>query len=273
MRYSLIDTHCHITCDVLFEKIDKIIENATQQHVDRMLVVCTNFKEYARAEKLKETYPSMFDIALGVHPNDVYNFTEMDYEHVEHLLMQGKLQALGEIGLDYHWGDVKKEDQKMSFIRQIELAKKYNKPIVIHMRDASKDMVEILQQYAPIMGVMHCYSGSYETARSLLKIGLYFSFAGPLTFKNSRGLPEIASQLPLDRIFVETDCPYLTPHPFRGKLNEPKYVVYTFEKLCEIKELTREEVANQMQTNYELLFHDYKKRGCNEIDTSENSND
>lgn len=253
MEHYLIDTHCHITCDDLYERIDEIIANAQEHGIGKMLIICTNFKEYERAAQLQEKN-DLFDIALGFHPNDLYSFEEADYERLETLLKENRLIALGEIGLDYHWDDVAKEDQKAGFIRQIKLAQKYDKPILIHMREATKDTIDILKEFAPVKGIMHCYSGSYETAEILMKLGFYIAFGGPLTFKNSRGAPEVAARIPLDRLFVETDSPYLTPHPYRGKQNEPKYAAVTFEKLCEIKEVDLEEAAEQMQKNYKVLF-------------------
>lgn len=250
----LIDTHCHITCDALYKRIDEVLENAQQAGVQRMLIICTNFIEYERAQRLKDAQPHRFDIALGFHPNDLYAFHEEDYERLEQLLKEDRLIAVGEIGLDYHWDDVERNDQKTGFLRQIELAHVYKKPILIHMREATKDTVDILQAAGPGKGIMHCYSGSLETAQELMRIGFSISFGGPLTFKNSRGAPEVAKKIPLDRLFVETDCPYLTPHPFRGKQNEPMYVRYTFDKLCEIKQLDEETMAQQMQKNYEALF-------------------
>ena len=170
------------------------------------------------------------------------------------LLKQERLIAVGEIGLDYHWEDVQPQDQKTGFIRQIRLAQKYNKPILIHMREATKDTLDILKDMGPLKGIMHCYSGSKEVAMELIKIGFYISFGGPLTFKNSRGAPATAEALPLNRLFVETDSPYLTPHPFRGKQNEPMYVRYTFDKLCEIKAVEKDLAAEQLRKNYEELF-------------------
>lgn len=251
---KLIDTHCHITCDDLYARIEEVSANAKQANVVNMMIVCTNFTEYERAKVLQSQEPERYDIALGFHPNDLYAFSEADYERLETLLKQHSLTALGEIGLDYHWDDVTKEDQKKGFRRQLALAKTYQVPILIHMREATQDTLEILKQYAPLPGIMHCYSGSKEIAQELIKLGLYISFGGPLTFKNSRGAPQTAQALPIDRLFVETDCPYLTPHPFRGKQNEPMYVRYTFDKLCEIKGLDAKTLAAQMQENYKKLF-------------------
>ena len=161
--------------------------------------------------------------------------------------------ALGEIGLDYYWVSDNKEKQKELFIRQIQLANQLQLPILVHMRDATQDTIEILKQN-PCIGIMHCYSGSAETSKILLKMGFYLSFAGPLTFKNAKDAPEVCRQAPIDRIFVETDAPYLTPHPFRGKENEPAYVHLTFEKVCEIKEIDSQILMDQMKENYRRLF-------------------
>ena len=253
MNYQLIDTHCHITCDELYEDIEEILLRAKQHHVTRMLAVCTSFQEYERAELLKNAgHP--IDIALGFHPNDLYAFHEEDYCHLEELLIQNRLIAIGEIGLDYHWDDVKKEDQMTGFVRQMELAQQYHKPVLIHMREATKDTLEVLRRYPSCTGIMHCYSGSYETAKILLNMGYYIAYGGPLTFKNSRGAPETAARLPVERLFVETDSPYLTPHPFRGKPNEPMYIEHTFLKLCEIKGMSKEALANELLKNYQTLF-------------------
>lgn len=251
--YGLTDTHCHITDERLFSRIDEIMENAKAAGVVRMLVVCVGFEEYERAEQLREKgYP--LDIAVGFHPCDLYKFNEADYRHLEELAACKKLIAIGEIGLDYHWDDVAVEDQKIGFIRQLKLAEKYHLPVLIHMREATKDTVEILLQHSCV-GVMHCYSGSYETAEILIRHGYYISYGGPLTFKNSRGAPQVAAKLPIERLLIETDCPYLTPHPFRGKENEPKYISYTFEKLCEIRDMEKEVLAEQLEQNYRRLFY------------------
>lgn len=253
MNIQLTDTHCHITCDALYERIEEVLQNAAEHGVTRMFIMCTNFKEYERAEELRKK-EDVFDIALGFHPNDLYAFQEEDYERLEHLLKEHKIDAIGEIGLDYHWDDVKKEDQKIGFLRQLKLAQKYQRPVLIHMREATKDTLDILREVQPITGIMHCFSGSYETAMEAIKLGFYISYGGPLTFKNSRGAPEVAEQLPLDRLLIETDCPYLTPHPYRGKQNEPMYVKTTFEKLCEIKKISEEELSKQLQENYQQLM-------------------
>lgn len=218
------------------------------------MIVCTSFKEFERAELLKQR-EDCFDIALGFHPCDLNEVTEADYERLEQLLREDRICAVGEIGMDYHWDEVDKKDQEAGFCRQIELAKSYGKPILIHMREATKDTLEILQRYAPHKGIFHCFSGSLETAQIVLRMGFHIAYGGPLTFKNSRGAPQVCAQLPKERLFVETDCPYLTPHPYRGKQNEPMYVEVTFDKLCEIQGVEKEVMAEQMRKSYTELFH------------------
>lgn len=247
---ALLDSHCHITCDRLYGRIEEVLVHAQEQNIEKMMIICTNFIEYERARKLADQ-DARFQVALGFHPNELYSFQESDYIKLEALLADNKLDALGEIGLDYHWDDVKKEDQTEGFIRQIELANKYQYPILIHMRDATKDCIDVLKNYAKTKFVLHCFSGSSETAKEVMRMGGYISFAGPLTFKNARGLTEVPAVCDLDKILIETDCPYLTPHPHRGKENEPMFVRYTFEKLCTLLDLGEERLSEQIKKNYD----------------------
>lgn len=250
----IIDTHSHILCSQLIERFEEVKQNAMNAGIGKVLIVCTDIAQGRKAVEIAKK-DSMFDVAVGFHPCDLYDVTEQDYEALEDLMKEDTVVALGEIGLDYYWKDVDKETQVKGFHRQIKLALKYEKPILIHMREATKDTLDILKEYAPLKGIMHCFSGSIETAREVIKIGLHISFGGPLTFKNSRGAPEVAKEIPVEYLFVETDAPYLTPHPYRGKQNEPMYVKVTFDKLCEIKEMEPKELESIMENNYKKLFH------------------
>lgn len=253
MEYSLIDTHCHITCDRLFSRIEEVIANAKAHHITRMMIVCTNYIEFERAEALN-VQDTKFDIAFGFHPTDLNEVGEADYQQLETLIKEGRLTAIGEIGLDYHWDNVERKDQIVGFRRQLELANTYELPILIHMREATKDTLDIIQEYPSVHGVFHCFSGSIETAKKALSLGYYISIGGPITFKNARGLPEVTAQIPADRLFVETDCPFLTPHPYRGIENEPMYVQYTFQKVSECIGMREEELSSRMVKNYQTLF-------------------
>lgn len=253
MSYTLIDTHCHITSDSLYERIEEVMENAHRNNVKEMLVVCTDFVSYKRAKEVQAKYEGI-KIAFGFHPSDLYDFKEEDYIRLEELVKNKEIDVLGEIGLDYYWDNVAREDQKVGFIRQIEIANKYNMPIVIHMRDATKDTLDVLKEYAKTKFVMHCFSGSAESAKEVMRMGGYISFAGPITFKNARGLTEVPQVCDRTRIFVETDCPYLTPHPHRGKQNEPMYVQHTFLKVCELLEEDPAQLAAQMAMNFHAFI-------------------
>lgn len=249
----LIDTHAHIVCEELRPRLQEIMQNAKDAGVGKILIICTDNEQGEYAIELAKQH-SMFDVAIGFHPNDLYEVHDEDWQYFNKLIKDEHVVAIGEIGLDYHWDDVDKDTQKAGFIKQMQIANDVNKPILIHMREATQDTIKLMQEYAKTGGIMHCFNGSLETANILMKLGMYISFGGPLTFKNARGLPEVAKDIPIDRIFVETDCPYLTPHPFRGKQNEPKYVVHTFEKLCEIKAIAPEQLSAQMEENYKILF-------------------
>lgn len=249
---KILDTHSHITCDALYERIDEIIENAKHANIERILCVCCSKEEIERALQLAQRY-DFIDCAYGYHPEDVDQITDQDLSELEAILRNQAIVALGEIGLDYYWVQDNKLAQKELFIKQIELANKLDLPILIHMREATMDTLEILKQH-PTKGIFHCYSGSVETSKEIFKMGYFVSFAGPLTFKNARDSVEVCRQAPLDRIFVETDAPYLSPHPMRGTQNEPANVVHTFNKLCEIKETDPQIVANQMKLSYQKLF-------------------
>ena len=249
---GIIDTHSHVTCERLVGRIDEIVANAKAHNIEKILIVCCSESEARLAIQAAEKY-DIFDCAFGYHPENVDDINEHDFEILKDILANPHMVALGEIGLDYYWVSDNKEKQKELFIRQIQLANQLQLPILVHMRDATQDTIEILRQN-PCKGIMHCYSGSAETSKILLKMGFYLSFAGPLTFKNAKDAPEVCRQAPIDRIFVETDAPYLTPHPFRGKENEPAYVHLTFEKVCEIKEMEPQVLMDQMKENYRRLF-------------------
>lgn len=246
---KLIDSHAHITCHQLYERIDEVIENAVIAKVQRILVVCTDFICYERAIQLQHDQ-IQFDIALGFHPCDLNDFNERDYLRLEEIIKSGTIVALGEIGLDYHWDTVTKEAQKIGFIRQIKLANTYGLPILIHMREATQDTLDILKEHCRVKFLMHCFSGSKEVAQIVMKMDGYISFAGPITFKNAKGLNEVPSVCDIHRILVETDCPYLTPHPYRGKQNEVKYVAQTFLKVAELLQISEDELAKIMEDNY-----------------------
>lgn len=250
-----IDSHAHLN-DKAFElEVEQIIDSALEAGVKAILVPGFDLASSVKAVELAEKYPMLW-AAVGVHPHDAKTWDRATAAQLEQLLTQPKVVALGEIGLDYHYNYSTKEEQLRAFIEQINIAKSCRKPIIIHNREAHQDTLEILSREKPgdAGGVMHCFSGSGEIAAQFLHLGLHISFAGPLTFTNAVKLRETAADIPMERLLVETDSPYLTPHPFRGRRNEPAHVKLVGEKLAEVKKLTIAEVMNITAENFKTLF-------------------
>lgn len=245
------DSHCHITDEMLYGRINEIMENMKENNVDNVMVICCKEIDYLRAIELKKQFP-FIRIAFGWYPQDALEITEKHFELLENVI--SSLDCVGEIGLDYYWDDSFKDKQKEIFIRQIQLANQYQKPISIHMRSATKDTLDILREYAQTKIIFHCFSGSKETMMECLKMNSMISFAGPITYKNARQAIECIEACPLDRILTETDSPYLTPVPFRGKQNEPKYVSFVAKKICDIKQVDPLVLCAQIEKNFHSLF-------------------
>lgn len=247
----LVDTHCHLDNEKFDEDRLDVIDR-----IKGNLEFCVNIGyDLASSKKsleLAKKYDFIYAV-IGVHPIDIAEYDEEIEKELELLAKDSKVVAIGEIGLDYHWMTEPKEIQQERFRRQLELAKRLNKPVVIHTRDAMEDTVNILKEYPNITGVIHCYPGSLETAKQLVD-RFYLGIGGTLTFKNSKKIVEVVKTIPLDRIVIETDCPYLTPEPFRGKRNEPIYVEYIAKKIAEIKEITVEDVAKITTENAKKLY-------------------
>lgn len=235
------NTHTHLNSEELYKNRDVYIKNALENQVSNIVVAGYDLESSKRAVSIAHEYPFIY-ATVGISPNDCLETTDDDLKEVEALLQDPCVVALGEIGLDYYWDDVPRDKQKDIFIKQINIAKKYNKPIVIHARDAYEDTYEILKQSAHY-GIMHCYSGSVEMAKRYIEIGFEISLAGPVTFKNAKVPKQVATEIGIDHLMIETDCPYLTPHPFRGKLNEPANVVYIAQEIAKLKNMEIEDIA------------------------------
>jgi TatD DNase family protein len=210
--------------------------------------------ETKKALALNDEY-GMFDVAYGFHPSDIDKISDSGFSILESFLKDNKLRAVGEIGLDYYWHKDNKEEQKNVFIRQIELANKYNVPIIVHMRDSASDTLDILRKHRPVKGgIMHCYSGSLEMAFEYIKCGMYISLGGPVTFKNAHTPKEVAKGIGIEWLLTETDCPYLTPHPFRGKRNEPAMVELIGLEISRLREIEPDLLMEKIAENYNRLF-------------------
>ena len=251
----LFDTHVHVNAEQFNEDLEDVIDRAKEAGVDNMVVVGFDRPTIIRAMELIETYDFMY-AAVGWHPVDAIDMTEDDLQWIEELSNHPKVVAIGEMGLDYHWDKSPKDVQMEVFRKQIRLAKKVGLPIIIHNREATADIVNILkeEEASRVGGIMHCFSGSAETALECINMNFYISLGGPVTFKNAKKPKEVAAAVPLDRLLIETDCPYLAPHPYRGKRNEPSYVKLVAEQIAEIKQLTIEEVSQATTENAKKLF-------------------
>ena len=245
------DSHAHITCDDLYIRIDEVIQN--MHTLSHCMIMCTNIEELKRALKLKEK-DSRFKVAFGWFPGDAKEIDASKLEQLKNIAYSHQIDCLGEIGLDYYWDTSFNDLQKELFIHQIEIANTAHLPISIHMRESTKDCLDILRNWAKTKIIFHCFSGTKETMKECLKMDSLISFAGPLTFKNARHAPECVQACPLDRLLSETDSPYLTPVPHRGKQNEPMYVKYVAQKVAELKGLPEEEVCTQIEKNFLSLF-------------------
>ncbi|ASV67725.1 TatD family hydrolase [Cytobacillus sp. FSL W7-1323] len=251
----LFDTHVHLNAEQYDEDLAEVIKRAREAGVEKMVVVGFDRPTIERAMELIEQYDFLY-ASIGWHPVDAIDMTEGDLIWIEELSKHPKVVAIGEMGLDYHWDKSPKDVQKDVFRQQIQLAKKVKLPIIIHNREATADIVEILKEEnaAEVGGIMHCFSGSPETAKECIDMNFYISLGGPVTFKNARKPKEVAAEIPLEKLLIETDCPYLAPHPFRGKRNEPSYVKLVCEQIAEIKNIPVEEVAAITTENAKKLF-------------------
>lgn len=251
----LFDTHVHLNADQFNEDLEEVIQRAIENNVKNMVVVGFDRPTIIRAIELIEKYSFLY-AAIGWHPVDAIDMTEDDLVWIEGLAAHPKVVALGEMGLDYYWDKSPKEIQKEVFRKQIRLAKKLKMPIVIHNREATQDIVDILkeEEASEIGGIMHCFSGSLDVAKACMDMNFYISFGGPVTFKNAKKPKEVATEIPLDRLLIETDCPYLAPHPYRGKRNEPSYVSLVAQEIAQLKGITYEEVVQKTYDNARQIF-------------------
>ncbi|MDN4495394.1 TatD family hydrolase [Ureibacillus aquaedulcis] len=251
-----IDTHVHLNADQYDEDLQQVIERAIEAKVEKMVVVGFDRKTIERAMKLADDYEFIYAV-IGWHPVDAIDCTPEDLEWIEQIAAHPKVVGIGETGLDYYWDKSPKDVQQKLFRKQIHLAQKLELPIIIHNREATGDVVRILREEnaASVGGVMHCFSGSVETARECIDMNFMISLGGPVTFKNARQPKEVAKEIPLEHLMIETDAPYLAPHPYRGKRNEPSFVPLVAEEIARQKELSVDEVAKATTSNAIKFFN------------------
>ena len=246
----MVDTHCHIFSEY-YNDIDKIIENSINSGIKMIIVNGCDMKSNKEVLELVRKYDIVYG-ALGIQPEEIDDYTDESISFIESHINDDKIIAVGEIGLDYHY-ECDKELQKELFRRQVDIANKYNKPVIIHSRDSIQDTYNILSEY-PIKGIMHCYSGSVEMAREFNKLGFLLGIGGICTFKNAKKLIDVIKNTNLEYIVLETDSPYLAPFPYRGKTNEPAYIPYISKKIADIKGISEMEVNDTTTLNVLRLF-------------------
>jgi len=252
---KLFDTHAHLDAPQFDEDREEMIARAREAGVELIVNIGFDRQTIPTTMELAEKYDFIY-AAVGWHPVESIYMQEEDLGWIESLCSHPKVVAIGEIGLDYHWDTSPKDVQQKVFRQQIALAKKVKKPIIIHNRDAHADIIKILKEEgaAEVGGIMHCFSGSWEIAKQCLDMNFYISFGGPVTFKNAKVPKEVLKNVPLERLLIETDCPYLTPHPYRGKRNESAYVALVAETAAQIKEISLEELAQITMQNGKNCF-------------------
>ncbi|MCO7176918.1 TatD family hydrolase [Sporolactobacillus kofuensis] len=251
----LFDTHTHINDEAFDADLPAVLDRARAAGVAQMVVVGVDRATIERVFPIIDQHKHIYG-AIGWNPEDAIDMTEDDFQMIKQQLSHPGIVALGEIGLDYHWDKSPKSVQHQIFRRQIRLAKDAGLPLIIHDREATEDVARILREEhaETVGGVMHCYSDNWEWAQQFIDLNFYISFGGPLTFKNASLQRETAEQIPLEHLLIETDCPFLSPHPFRGKRNEPARVRLVAEKLAEIKGLTLEQIAQITTENAMRCF-------------------
>lgn len=252
---NFIDTHVHLNADQYDEDLQDVITRAREKGVHKMVVIGFDTKTIKRAISIAEADPDIYAV-VGWHPVDAVDCTEEDLEWIEELAKHEKVVGIGETGLDYYWDKSPKEVQQEVFRKQIRLAQRVDLPLIIHNRDATGDVIRILEEEEAHLtgGIMHCFGGSVETARRAIDMNFMISLGGPVTFKNAKTPKEVAIEIPLEHLLIETDAPYLAPHPFRGKRNEPSYVPLVAEEIARLKEIPVEQVAEVTTKNAEKFF-------------------
>ena len=248
------DTHVHLNSEK-YEDVEKVIADAIENGVSKMIVVGYDLETSQKAVEIASNFDFVY-AAVGIHPSEVKTANLSDLEAIETMLADRKVVAIGEIGLDYHWDKDNKEYQKRFFVEQIKLASKYKLPLIIHSRDAAQDTFEVLKENKKYYekGIMHCYSYSSEMAEKFISLGFKIAFGGALTFLNSKENKEVVKNIDLENLLIETDAPYLTPHPYRGKTNEPKYIYLVVEEMAKIKNIDKEKIAKITYDNACKVF-------------------
>ena len=253
----IVDSHCHLDYANLYDELDNVIKRAKYNEVKHLLTICTTLESFERIKLIINKYENVYG-TFGIHPHETKKFKNVDSKFILNFQRGNKkIIGIGETGLDFYYNYSEKEIQKKSFIEHINAASELNIPIIVHSRDAEKDTYEILKsekKNSDLKILLHCFTGSKSFVKKLLDLNCYISVSGIITFKNSTDLVDAVSSIPIEKLLVETDSPYLAPLPHRGKSNEPSYIIHTVEKLSQIKKISKQEVITNTTNNFKKLF-------------------
>ncbi len=254
MAPMIFESHAHYDSHLFDEDRVELLNSMQEKGVGTIVNVCADWDSVTEVVEMAQNYPFMY-AAVGLHPDEVGELNDERYEFLKSQCQQEKVVAVGEIGLDYYWDNESHDVQQQWFVRQLELARELGLPVIIHSRDAAEDTLKIMKEHAQgLRGVIHCFSYSKELAEEYVKMGFYIGIGGVVTFKNGKKLKEVAEVVPLERILLETDCPYLAPEPYRGKRNSSLYIPHIAQAIADIKGVTCEEVVAQTEQNGKSLF-------------------
>tara|TARA_Y100000816_G_C26009772_1_gene527884 strand:+ start:306 stop:1082 length:777 start_codon:yes stop_codon:yes gene_type:complete len=252
----IIDSHCHLLHEKYNVPIHTIIENARSNGVKQLLNISTREEEFSKCIELSKNYKDIF-CSLGVHPHETNNLNDFVFKKIIKLSNCENVIGIGETGLDFYYQNSDKKNQINSFIEHIKISQETNLPLIIHMRNAEEDMLRIIEKHfkqKEFKGLIHCFTGSKHFAERLLSLNFYFSISGIITFKNSDILRNTVKNIPLKNVLVETDSPYLTPEPLRGRINEPSFIIHTVEYMSKLFKISVEEMSNNTTNNFYKLF-------------------
>ena len=254
----IIDSHCHLDYSNLYDQLDDVVKRAEYNQVKYMLTICTTLESFEKIKLIVEKYKNIYG-TFGIHPHETKKYTYIDSKFIYNIKRKyNKIIGIGETGLDFYYNHSDNKIQKKSFIEHISAASQLNIPIIVHSRNAENDTYEILKsekRNSDLKVLVHCFAGSKNFAKKLLDINCYISVSGIITFKNSNELTDTISSIPIKNLLVETDSPYLTPVPHRGKSNEPSYIIHTVEKLSQIQNLSKESIMKYTTNNFKDLFN------------------
>ena len=253
----IADSHCHLDYSHLFDQLNDVVKRAQSNQVKYLLTICTTLESFERIKLIIDKYINIYG-TFGIHPHESKKYTNVDFQFILNKIRKyKKVIGIGETGLDFYYNHSDKKTQKVSFIEHIHAASELNIPIIVHSRNAEIDTYEILKsemKNSNLKVLMHCFTGSKNFANKLIDLNCYISVSGIITFKNSTELANTISSIPMEKLLVETDSPFLAPLPYRGKFNEPSYIVHTVEKLSKIKKTSKETIMNRTTDNFKRLF-------------------